>query len=183
MVIKRKVMARKNQLLVAIPAEVRELLRASPGLDVYWHITRRQEALLSTRPGRVAGRAFDPDLSNALERANAEIRQLRGKLQQRPLKVLHEGYAQGYLKHMGELIRLTNAFDRQAEALRALRQDVLASVLLPSRRARARGHPSPPPAPSTSEAEGGADTSGAQPPGVPVEDESRTDRAGGEPGA
>jgi bifunctional DNA-binding transcriptional regulator/antitoxin component of YhaV-PrlF toxin-antitoxin module len=174
MVLRRQLLARKGQLLLAVPAEVRKLLGVGVGSGVYWHVTRKGEAVVATRPTRGAGRGFDPDQARELERARQELVKLRARVTARPLRVFNEGYAQGRQAHMGELVKLTAA---QRVLLAELRElaDVVAQLaawvrapgaLRGPRRRRSRPvEPVPAPVLSAPGAAAGAGTEGDAAPG------------------
>jgi antitoxin component of MazEF toxin-antitoxin module len=166
--------------VVALPPRVREHLGILAGDSVHWHLVRGKEAVLSTKAQREGGRPEGLALTRQLEATRTELERLRRRVAARPLRVMHEGVGIGVHQAMESLFPVEDRLRAIEEALEDLR------ARLPFRRRYPRA-PAPrsgesPVAagsvdaiplsdpPSTPEVvDGGADTSGAEPPGVPRE--------------
>jgi uncharacterized coiled-coil protein SlyX len=96
----RKVYRVGNSQVVAVPAAIRKHLRLKVGALVYWHLTGPREAVLTPHEQRPGGRPPGAALGPALLAADREVDRLRKKLQERPLRVLNQGVAQGWMQAM-----------------------------------------------------------------------------------
>jgi bifunctional DNA-binding transcriptional regulator/antitoxin component of YhaV-PrlF toxin-antitoxin module len=178
-----------TSIVVALPRSIRHHVGIERGDLVYWYTTRTGEAVLSKHAKRTGGHPEGLALRRQLEEARAEVERLRRKSGARPLAVFHEGYTEGRMAHMGELIKLGVKLDALAAEVHALRTGA-------PRTARARrsrtvvtvGDVSDVGAPPTSTPpsnpsppgpdEQGAATSGEHPPGGPPENQQGIDRDG-----
>lgn len=178
MVLRRRLVERKRQVLVAVPAEVRELLAVAPGEGVYWHLTHRGAAVLSRSAGTSAGRPVDPATTRRVHELERQVKRLRARLDKHSVADYNTAFGQG-VEHglrLGPLWRSTldrlhadqhTMAGQVGEILALLR----ASRVRPRRRApdapSADAHPSAPPPSADVVIDGGAGTSGAEPPGAP----------------
>ena len=176
----RKVLGRRGQLLVAIPARARRALGLAAQQSIWFHYPRTGEILLAIREERAGGRpALDLPCPHC-DRRERELVELRAKLAAKQTGSGRQYFTQGYeqaVRHYGNLA------DRLDVALALLRE-------LTGRRARRRGgpglqphrrsartdavpgpdtYPRPDSSPSEVRVEEGAATSGAQLPGGPLE--------------
>lgn len=177
--IARKVIGRKDQLLVAIPAVVRDHLAVVATAPVYWHVSRKGSVVL-TATGR--SRGGKPQLSAdcpTCAKYRLELDRLRGLLRGAHAGDYNAAFAQG-VAHGVKIVPIWRAeLDTLHTEVNDLRRLVAQLVVrLPERRTpRRRVAPTPRPVdviplpdlPSAPEVvDGGADTSGAAPPGVPL---------------
>ena len=176
----RKVLGRRGQMLVAIPARARRALGLAVGLSVWFHYPRTGEVVVSTREARAGGKPPSDLPCPRCEARERELAELRARLHARDGGLARQFFTQGYeqaIRHHGGLAdRLDVALDFLRELTGRLPR---AGYGRPRRR---RGqvppvqvapgpdqYPAPDPLPSPASVEEGADTSGAQLPGVPLE--------------
>jgi hypothetical protein len=121
MKIDRKVVARKNQWLVALPSELRRHLGLVPGARVWWHIGRKGQAALTVTGELRAGRPRREEECTACAKYRAEVERLR--------RELHDGehgsaagfFRQGYMQAVEQYGGITDRIDAHREMLRDLR--------------------------------------------------------------
>jgi len=139
MVLRRRLVTRKGQVLVAVPREVQDQLSVSSGEAVYWQITHRGAAMLTRTSSRPAGRPIDPDLSRRCRELERTVKRLRGKLEARPVRIYNEGYNQGRMAHMGELVKLSVKLDDMREGAERVEREIAGlRSAMPLRRAPRR---------------------------------------------
>ena len=96
MPIARKVVGRKDQLLVAIPAAVRDHLSLLARATVYWHVTRKGAATLTVSGRARGGRPrLDADCSSCAK-YRTELDRLRGLLRGATAGDYNTAFGQGY---------------------------------------------------------------------------------------
>jgi len=168
----RRVYMHGNSWVIPVTRRVRAHLRVLEGGDLFWHLGPKGEAIVTRGTHRIGGKPPGARLEKDLEQAHRTIERLRRQVAARPDAVYNEGVNEGRTRHMGELVKL----GQQLDALQADVRELAARV--PYRRHPVRGaassrsapkeQPSPSAPSSSSEIDGGADTSGAAPPGVPA---------------
>ena len=104
-----------NSLVVVIPPAIAKVLGARRGHAVYWHTTRKGEAILAVGPLRKLGRPEVHPIEEELEDALHEIELLRRRSAERDRGLYAEGYNLGYLDAQE---RLTKPSGRRSEKLR-----------------------------------------------------------------
>jgi len=111
----RKVLGRRGQMLVAIPARARRALGLVPGLSVWFHYPRTGEVLLGIREERVGGRPPADLPCPRCESRERELAELRARLDSREGGAARQYFAQGYeqaVRHHGALaVKLDAALD------------------------------------------------------------------------
>jgi bifunctional DNA-binding transcriptional regulator/antitoxin component of YhaV-PrlF toxin-antitoxin module len=176
----RKVLGRRGQMLVAIPARARRALGLAPGRSVWFHYPRTGEVVVSIKEARTGGKPPADLPCPHCETRERELAELRARLQAREGGSARQYFTQGYeqaVRHHGALaVKLDVALDFLRELTGRAPRTSHRSKRRDRRWARdietAPGpdqYPSPPPSPSPASSEEGADTSGAQLPGVPLE--------------
>jgi hypothetical protein len=170
--IERKVIARKDQLLVAIPAALRDHLGLVASAPVFWHLTKKGAAMLTATGRARAGRM----LADADCAACAKYRDELGRLRQL-LRGGHTGdFNAAFNQGVQQGVKIVPMWRHDLETLHGKMNDALRllAALVVTRRARRTGAPrrDAPPSPSPSSpgvpVDGGAETSGAEPPGLPL---------------
>ncbi len=101
--IARHVVARKDQWLVALPAQLRARLGLTPGAMVWWHIGKKRQATL-TVSGRVrAGRpAIDEDCPTCAK-LRAEVDRQRRQLGEGDAASAGQYFKAGYMRALGDV--------------------------------------------------------------------------------
>lgn len=116
MSVERKVLARRGQHLVALPAAIRKHLHTAPGIVVYWRLGRRGEVTLARKDAPARGyksaRAECPSCAGYVRAL--QLAQARGL--RRDLTLYGEGYAAGSIATHERLMHPTG---RAANAARA----------------------------------------------------------------
>lgn len=103
MKIPRHVVARKNQHLVAIPAELRAHLGLVAGAVVWWHIGRKGQAAL-TVTGRIrAGRPTKDEECPSCKHYRDELDRLRRELREGEAATPRQWWRQGYARANADL--------------------------------------------------------------------------------
>ena len=105
MVIPRTVLRRKTQYLVALPREVRDLLKLRGGTVVYWHAWRDGEVVLTQRSTRKGGKPPRVDLERELRQAHAQIDTLNRQLEEAPHRARNQAWFE--LAQKGMKLQLT----------------------------------------------------------------------------
>jgi antitoxin component of MazEF toxin-antitoxin module len=168
-----------NSTVVAVPKLVRKHMKLEAGAPVYWHTVRAGEAVLTRRPARTGGHPEGLALQRQLDAARSEIERLERRLAGRDQAVLHEGKSVGwaeaskyYAKIEGDIAavhELVRSIDARLPFRRRRRSP---RAEPPTRAVAVAGSvdaiPSPDPPSTSAVVDGGADTSGAEPPGVPL---------------
>jgi hypothetical protein len=167
-----------RQVVVALPSWVRRRLAVDVGAVLYFHRHRGGEVVVTAKEHRGAGQPGRRDLEEELTRTIAERDQYKQQALGLELGERRAVFAQGYEASLRQEIPLRSQLLLMREQL----AEVLAYVRPPRRAHRAReagparrvddagsvdAYPSPSPPSSPSPIDGGADTSGAAPPGVP----------------
>jgi len=99
----RHVVARKDQWLVALPAQLRERLGLVPGTMVWWHIGKKRQATL-TVSGRVrAGRHSADEDCPTCAKLRAELDRYRRELRETDAAVPGQYWRQGYMRALGDV--------------------------------------------------------------------------------
>jgi hypothetical protein len=163
--IQRRVIARKSQQLVAIPAAVRDHLGLVAGAAVFWHLTARGSAVL-TSSGRARGGKprLDADCPSCAKYRD-ELDRLRNALRSSSVPSYNEAIRDGWAQAMRHYTRLDGDVLTLSEKIDALRVMIASGVRV---RATPRRRPSPSaPPPSSDVSAGEAVTPGVQPPGNP----------------
>jgi hypothetical protein len=103
----RHVVARKDQHLVALPAEVRRHLSLAKGVRVWWHIGRKGAVSLSTMERPPSGRWSTAEACESCARYRAEIERVQRKLsEQAPAARRHAWFEMAQQKLRLELTGL-----------------------------------------------------------------------------
>jgi hypothetical protein len=161
-----------RSLVVALPLSVRLRLGVDRGQAVYWHTTRKGEAVLSPHEKRGGGHPEGLSLQRQLISARAEVARLVQRNEARDRTMYAEGYNVGYVQAQE---RFTNPKGESAEWQR--RRWIYAYAFPEGRSApvagRKRGRPRgrkvetiPVPILSPPKSSEGADTSGGEAPQV-----------------
>jgi hypothetical protein len=101
--IARHVVARKDQQLVALPAQVRQHLGLVPGEMVWWHIGRKGHVALSVS-GRVRGGRLSADVDcSTCPKLRAELDRLRRELRAGEVGTSGQFFRAGYHRALGDL--------------------------------------------------------------------------------
>lgn len=180
MIEKRKVAARHGQLLVALPATVRDHLTVESGSVVYWHIVQAGEVSLSPRPSRRGGRPRDSASCSACAAREEELRKVRALLHTKQAVMGRQFFTQGYaaaLSHYGAIankLDVVLALVKSLPGLRSHRSRTRAvkrhlieeGVMLPD---DAPPRVSEAPTAPAHRSEGDAATAEAAPPALPAE--------------
>jgi hypothetical protein len=177
--LQRHVVARKDQWLVALPAELRRHLPLVPGAAVWWHLGTRGRATL-TVSGRLRGGrpTLDADCSSCAK-YRAELDRLRREVRESTAATPGQHWREGYMRALGDI----GSTKADLEVALVLLKEIAAQVryLRPGGPARAASPPRArrprrqvdaiplPDLPSSPEViDGGAGTPGAEPPGAPL---------------
>ena len=168
----RQVRGRGGQVLVPIPSLVWRRLKIGPGSTVWWHLTGRDEALITRKERRRGGRPRQEDTCPHCEQREKELVRLRALLQTGGAVDGRQYFNQGWHDALGKGLKIEAQYRlvsiRLAGIERQLRE--LGSSGVPTRR-RPRGdgsavaRPTPDPSPPAESSEG-ADTSGGAAPQV-----------------
>lgn len=177
--IDRKVIARKDQLLVAIPAAVRDHLGVVGGARVYWHVAAKGSAALTASGRYVGGRPrADADCSSC-GKYRAELLRVRNLLRGSHVGDYNTAFGQGYMQGVKSVPIWRGGVDRLYDEMHDVR-GLLAGLVVrlgprggrPRKAAPSPGapdvSPSIPDPPSPGAIDGGAEASGAEPPGLPL---------------
>lgn len=179
MKIQRHVVGRRDQWLVALPAEVRRHLSLVTGARVWWHVGRKGQVTL-TVSGRVrAGRPRSDEDCSSCAHYRAELDRLRRELREReaatPAQWFRQAFQQvesGMFWDLGDLVKGVRALLLQQRLLRERRKRRVrgASSTAPLHEegvSPARPSPGPPP-PGVASSEGEALAPGPSVPGQPI---------------
>jgi hypothetical protein len=163
--IQRRVIARSDQLLVAIPAALRDHLGLVPRAAVFWHLTSKGSAVF-TSSGRARGGKprLDSDCASCATYRD-ELDRLRAALRSSSVPSYNEAIRDGWAQAMRHYTRLDGDVQALGEKIDRLAQTVAEGVHVRARRP-SRPRPSAPP-PSPNGSAGEAVTPGVQPPGNP----------------
>ena len=178
--IDRKVIQRKDSLLVAIPAAARDHLGLTGGERVWWHIGAKGRLTLTVTGRAGAGRPTTGEDCPHCAKLRAELMRIRQAYSVRDVPTYNTALREGWHQAIAEYGSVADRMDAQREMLRDLRAMVRelfkrSSGARPDPSAqvheegRSPARPIPDPSPSPASVEEGADTSGAQLPGVPLE--------------
>lgn len=163
--IQRHVVARKDQYLVALPAQVRHHLSVVASAAVFWHVVRKGEATLTVSGRTRAGRPrLDADCSSCAKYRD-EIERLRALLRASTVPTYNEAVRDGWAQAMRYYARLDGDLHALAEKIDRLAATVAAGVRVRARRPTKAPASAPPPSPVLSEGE--AVTPGPSVPGDP----------------
>lgn len=103
MKVRRKVVARKNQWLVALPSELKRHLALVPGVDVWWHIGKKGQATL-TLTGRVRpGQHPEEEDCSACANYRKELERLRHEVRDGETATAGEMWRAGYARALGDM--------------------------------------------------------------------------------
>lgn len=153
--------------IIAVPPAVRRQLGVAARTLVYWHVTRKGEAVLTSSEERKAGRPEVTRITAERDKALAELESRRGRDESRDRSMYAEGYAAGYLVAYERLQRPHGASANRARRMRLRHEHGLGRVAVASRERSAAvsidEYPSPS-APSPSESAGGDAASGGAAP-------------------
>ena len=163
--IQRHVVARKDQQLVALPAEVRHHLALVAGAAVFWHVVRKGEATLTVSGRTRGGRPRDDADCRSCAKYRDEVARLAGLLRSSSVPTYNEAVRDGWAQAMRHYTRLDG--DVQDVATRLDRIEGLLAALVPPHRRRVTKPRSSAPPPSEVVIAGEAVTPGVQPPGHP----------------
>jgi len=170
--VERKVLGRRGQHLVALPAAVRKHLRSVPGGTVYWRITRKDEAVLARKDRSARGPTRDQVPCASCAALEREITLLRARAEGRDLGLFGQGYAAGYRGALDYIERPSSPSQMDARLnlakWRASRSTSARQKDARQHRRREYAVPSPSPSSPGVPGDGGAETSGAEPPGLPL---------------
>jgi len=168
----RRVALRGTSWVVPVPRVVRRHLGILRGGDLYWHVGPKGEAFVTISDRRIGGKPPGARVARDLTAALSHIERLEHRLAARPTAVYNEGVNEGRTRHLGELIKLGVQLDTLTAEVRALAERLPFTRRTRSARgARARSVdviPTPVLSSPAVPTYGGADTSGAEPPGVPL---------------
>lgn len=167
-----------NSWRVAVPRSVREHLGLLHGGDVYWHLGPKGEAYFTVGPRRVGGKPPGLDLAPQLEGARREIERLRARVQARPEALAHQEANAIYMQAIGVAFKQLPWVGELFERLDRIEAWMPQRARWTRRRVRSRARPvvsagsgDAPSSPSSSSSsvpiDGGAEASGAEPPGLP----------------
>ncbi len=158
--------------VIALPVAVLKQLGARRGQALYWHTTRKAEAVLSPEARRAGGHPEGLSLQRQLAIERAEVARLTQRNEARDRTMYAEGYNVGYLQAQEALLRPGGASaERQrrrriyAFAFPEGRKDP-SPVPAPRRRRSRKVETIPAPILSPPESSEGADTSGGEAPQV-----------------
>jgi hypothetical protein len=188
--------------LISVPPEVRERLRVTSRMRLYWIITRRGEVFLSAKPERIGGRPPVQRLMRDLAAVQRELAHVHIRDATRDRGMYAEGFAHGYTQCYERMMQPDGPSAERGRRRALYRWAFPGAAYLtdpkqvgprpaPSRprvNARTRRakrdaetwrrgveahsldhYPAPDPSDPPASIEQGADTSGAQLPGVPLE--------------
>jgi hypothetical protein len=175
----RHVFRLARSLVISLPRLVQLHLEVKRGAAVYWHVKRKGEAVLTAHEQRTGGHPEGLSLQRRLTAALADVDRLRQRNEARDRTMYAEGYNLGYLAALDRLTSptgkgATRALRRRGYAYGLPRTEHEAGIA-PRRRARravvvgsvdAIPQPNLPSSPVV--VDGGAGTSGAEPPGAPL---------------
>ncbi len=176
----RQVRERGGQVLVPIPALIWRRLRIGAGSRVWWHLAGKDEAVISRGERRLGGRPRVEDTCPHCEQREKELVRLRALLQTGASVDTRVAFNQGYHAALGHGLKPEVHYGMIRRRL-----DEIVALLTneaPGRARRGRPRwdrwgevetiPSPllsSPSEASVPSDGGADSSGAEPPGVPSE--------------
>jgi len=146
--IDRRVVRRKDQYLLALPAQVRKHLGAIGGSRLWWHIAQKGAVAVSNSGKVLRGRLkLDADCPSC-EGYRRELARLQAKLQSQPQRIWNQFRGQEALRKIHLELTGYPAIDAINDRLRAIEE--LLGVRLakpPSTRRRRLGEVLRPPAP------------------------------------
>lgn len=90
--------------IIAVPAEVRDWLRISHHVKLYWHMARRGEAVLTVATARKAGAPDTTRVTRELAEARAEISAIKRRDELRDRSMYAAGFAHGYVQAKERLL-------------------------------------------------------------------------------
>src|SRR6266851_9854864 len=168
----RRVVARKNQWLVALPAELRRHLSLVPVALVWWHIGRKGLATLTVSGHLRGGKPRGEEDCPACSKYRAELERLRHELREGDAALPGQYWRQGYMRALGDVgsvhaeVKLALVLLKQLlqESRERQQHESRSSVQRPPRRRAVQTMPAPILSPP--EELGGADTSGGEAPQV-----------------
>jgi hypothetical protein len=170
--LQRHVVARKDQMLVALPAEVRRHLSLAKGAQVWWHITRKGDVSLTASPRGPSGRPSPAQVCESCGRYRAEIERVQRKLsEQEPAARRRAWFEMAQQKLRLELTGLP-VMGALNDRLRRIEEQLARLVGRAPYMRSQRAHPvrkverAPAPVLSSPSEAGGADTSGGEAPQV-----------------
>jgi len=167
---KRVVMGRHRQLLLAIPAPIRERLRISRGAILWWHLAGKKEAVVSIGRRRGPGRPRSEETCDHCLDREKELRRLRALLETTRAVDGRQFFNQGWHDALGKGLKIEAQYQLVSVRLASIEREVralAASGVLHRRRPRGAAQPrtaNPRPDPLPSEPSGGADASGGAAP-------------------
>ena len=139
----RRIVERRHQLLVAIPATVRDHLKLVGRAKVYWHIGTKGRATLTTTGRASSGRPRLDEDCPSCGKYRAELDRRRREMREGESATPGQFWRQGYMRALGDVGNIKNDVEL---ALVLLKQ-----LLSESRRgpgpAGAPSHPRPRPRP------------------------------------
>lgn len=100
----RKVVGRRGQLLVPLGARVRDHLGVTKGDQVYWHVGRKGDVALTSKPMRPGGRARATESCARCTELDKKVRELTGLLHSSGAAQGRQFFNQGYMtaaRHIG----------------------------------------------------------------------------------
>lgn len=137
--IDRKVIQRKDSLLVAIPAAARDHLGLVGGARVWWHVGAKGRLVLTTSGHSWGGRPIKSEDCPVCAKYRAELMKLRQAHQVRDVPTYNTAIREGWHHAIREYGSVADRLDAQRETLRDMR--VLLRELVTGRaRAEAREH-------------------------------------------
>jgi len=166
----RHILARRGQRLVAIPALIWRRLQLTPGRTVWWHLSGKEEAVLSVRDRRRGGRPNPADACPHCERREKELTQLRHQLIGGGAVDGRQYFDQGWMAALGKGLKIEAQYQLVSIRLAGIERRL--AELRPRRPRPAQesrgaaqprtSNPRPDPPPSGS-SEGAATSGGAAP--------------------
>jgi hypothetical protein len=170
----RRIVGRKRQLLLPVPPEVRDHLSVIAGAQVWWHIGRKGQAVITMTGRSRGGRPAKDEDCPSCAKYRAELDRYRRELREGDSATPAQLFRQGYLQAVAQYGQVADRMDAQREMLRDLRAMVRELVKRgpgappdPARNvheeARSAARPIPGPSLPSLPSEQGADSSGRQP--------------------
>ena len=99
----RRIVERRHQLLVAIPATVRDHLRLVGRAKVYWHIGTKGRATLTTTGRTGAGRPRLDEDCPSCSKYRRELDRYRRELRERDAATPGQWWRQGYMRALDDV--------------------------------------------------------------------------------
>jgi hypothetical protein len=166
----RQVRERGGQVLVPIPSLVWRRLKIGAGSRVWWHLTGRDEALLTRKERRRAGRPRLEDTCPSCEQREKELVRLRALLQTGGAVDGRQYFNQGWHAALGKGLKIEAQYQlvrARLDSIERMVREATSSGVLNRRRPRGAAQPrtsNPRPDPPPSESSGGEEASGAASP-------------------